>query len=263
MESKVKTAFGEREKYLREVLKGRASYLLKRYARGGPPYDPYHIADGMGVEVQECDLNGVDGFVEIVGGQYVASISKRIPVSRQRFTLGHELCHVLLMRRADDGKPLPLVRYRTKGAMPALHQDPQEEALCNFFAGELLMPSGEVSVRVNNRPVIPQTIFKLANTYKVSVQAAVVQLMKVMNRKEFGFVFWNLESLWPMPLWWYGLKTKQRAELQMLEGIASSGGDYMDLWETYAGRRQRVKILCSPTPERRFSIMVIAKSEGS
>jgi hypothetical protein len=119
------------------------------------------------------------------------------------------------------------------------------------------MPSSEVSTWVNNRPLIPQTIFKLANIYRVSTQAAVVQLMKVVKRKKFGFVFWNLESLWPMPLWWYGLKTTQRAELQMLESIAGSGEDYLDLWETYGGQRQRVKIQCSPTPERRFSIMVI------
>jgi hypothetical protein len=257
MESKVKAAFGEREKYLKEILKERASYLLKRYARGGPPYDPHHIADGMGVEVRECDLNGIDGFVEVVEGKYVASISKRINVARQRLTLGHELCHVLLMQRADDGKPLPLVRYRTKGKLPALHQDPQEEALCNHFAGELLMPSGEVSTRINNHPLTPRTVFKLANTYQVSTQAAIVQLLKVVNRKKFGFVFWNLESLWPMPLWWYGLKTTQRSELQMLESIAGSSEDYLDLWETFGGQRQRVKIRCSPTPERRFSMMVI------
>ncbi len=88
----------------------------------------------MGVEVRECDLKGIDGYVEVVGGKYVASISRRINPGRQRFTLGHELCHVVLMKQAEDGKPLPLVRYRTKGGLPGLHQDPQEEALCNYFA---------------------------------------------------------------------------------------------------------------------------------
>jgi len=257
MESKVSGAYGGRDRYLRETLKERAYFLLKQYGRGGPPYDPYRIAEGMGVEVEDCDLNGIDGFVEVVGGKYVASLSRRVSAYRRRFTLAHELCHVLLMRRAEDGKPLPLVRYRTSGASPYLHQDPQEESLCNYFAGELLAPSEEVRAYTFNKPVTPKTIYKVASRYLLSTQAAALQVMGVNNRKKLGCAFWNLESLWPMPLWWYGLKTECRSELQLLEGAVSSRQDFFERWESFNGQRRPVVVRSSPTPECRYSMMVI------
>ena len=43
---------------LKEELRKRAEALLRKYAPGGPPHDPYLIAEKLSVEVQETDLPG-------------------------------------------------------------------------------------------------------------------------------------------------------------------------------------------------------------
>jgi uncharacterized protein DUF955 len=113
---------------------------------------------------------------------------------------GHELCHVWLMRQAEDGHPAPLVRYRNTQNLPGLHQDPLEEYLCNFFAGELLIPSGELQDRFKNKVVGPTSVFKLANEFFVSPQTAAIQLSNAMPGTLVACCLWNLESLWPLPM---------------------------------------------------------------
>lgn len=246
----------ERDKFLRETLKARAKTLLAKYTDGRPPYNPFKVAEGMGVVVKMRYLSGLDGYVEVVDGRYVATINQRPNEGRQRFTLAHELCHVLLMQRAEAGMPLPLIRYRTKGVVSGLHQDPQEERLCNYFAGELLIPSDELRPHFLNQPVTPSAIWGFAKMYDVSAQAAAVQIMRVSRRKTVCCAMWSLESLWPLPIWWCGLKTADRQELQLLEGIVGKA-DAAEVWESYGGEKRSVKVSSSASPELRYSLMVI------
>lgn len=242
---------------LRMELKNRADLLRRKYAPPGPPYDVLSIADGMGVDVEFASLKGIDGYVETMERNYRAVISTESIEARQRFTLGHELCHVLLMRRAEEGTPVPLVRYRSNGSLPGLHQDPIEESLCNFFAGELLAPTHEIDVRINQQAVTPQTILNIAADYKISMQAAAVKATQVLGSRRTACSLWNLQTLWPVPVWWAGLETTCRIELERLECLVSEKAELRDCWDSYNGKNKSVRIQVAPTQELKYALVLI------
>src|ERR1700761_2741099 len=84
------------------------------------PYDPYQLAEYLRVTIQQIDSKGVDGYVECRGNDYRVFLSSHAPEVRRRFTLSHELAHVLFMRTAKKGglKDSYLIRYRRNG-LPA------------------------------------------------------------------------------------------------------------------------------------------------
>jgi hypothetical protein len=260
MKTQVVSVSTEYHERLRAALRRHARELLRKYTPEGPPYDPYLVAQGIGVDVRDTELAGIEGFIETINGRYVASISTGANETRRRFTLAHELCHVLLMRTAEDGKPVNLIRFRANGNLPGLHQDPVEESLCNYFAGELLMPSDEISRRLLGREVVPATILDFAREYDVSQHAAAIQIVRVLKDKLIACSFWNLQSLWPLPLWWTGFRTQYQSELRRLEGLAESRCDVVEVWDSYGGRRQRVTVMVTPTPAKRYAMIVVAKS---
>jgi Zn-dependent peptidase ImmA (M78 family) len=53
---------------------------------------------------------------------------------------------------------LNLVRFRAQKWAELLHQDPIEEALCNAFAAELLMPAEHVDKKLLGSKLCPKKI---------------------------------------------------------------------------------------------------------
>lgn len=245
---------------LKEELRRRAQLLLCKYAPAGPPYNPYLIAEKLGVQVQESDLPGHDGCVEVVDGQYIATISSRARSTRQRFTLAHELGHVLLMRQAKDGKPVNLKRYRSSQPSVGLHQDPFEETLCNCFAGELLMPLSEVRATLTGT-VDPQTVWALAEKFNVSTQVAAGQIIRGLGGRQYACSLWSLDALWPLPLWWTGLKSAYRADQEYLESLVQERTELIQLCESYGNKKLSVVIKITPTPELRYAMLVMMPSK--
>ena len=244
---------------LKKALRSCAQNLLQQYGSDGPPYDPHRIAKVLKVDVHETRLAGVEGYVETIDSKYVATISTDAAETRRRFTLAHELCHVVLMRKAERGTPVRLIRFRSNGTLPGLHQDPVEESLCNYFAAELLMPSDEIRLRLAVHPIDPMTIMDIANAYNVSIQSAAIQTVSVLKDRLIACSFWNLDSLWPLPIWWTGLKTNQEDEIRKLEKLAETRSEQVEIWSAYAGRKRSVKIEVTPTPAMHFAMMLIKK----
>lgn len=81
--------------------------------------------------------------------------------TRGRFTLAHEIGHVVVAKMA--GK---------QGAFYLNGCSPEEERLANLFATELLMPEGEVRQAVDEG----LTLEELAEFFEVSKQAAKIRL---------------------------------------------------------------------------------------
>ena len=138
---------------------------------GVPPYDPKVAAELLHVKVEYSPLKGLDGNEERRQSGWCAVISNQASSTRQRFTLAHELCHVLLMRDAAQGISVPFVRYRTTGVASSFHQDPQEEALCNAFAAEFLMPRDSLRKVLAKSRFDTNLVFRVAERFQVSIQA--------------------------------------------------------------------------------------------
>ena len=259
MTTQIRSVSTQYHNSLKKALMACAVDLLRKYAPEGPPYDPFVIAQRLHVEVREMELAGIEGYIEIENGQYVASVSTSGPETRRRFTLAHELCHVLLMRKVDNGESVKLIRFLANGNLPGLHQDPVEESLCNYFAAELLMPSDEIRQRLLDQQIEPEAIFDIAKTYDVSTQSAAIQIVRVMRDRLICCSLWNLDSLWPLPVWWTGFKTTHQNEVRRLETLAERESDHLEVWQSYGGRRRPVEIRITTTPANRFAMMLIRK----
>ena len=59
-------------------------------------------------------------------------VNKKLPQSRLRFTIAHEICHTIFYEIVPE---LKFVCHRT---------DPTEERLCDFGAAALLMPKDDI-----------------------------------------------------------------------------------------------------------------------
>lgn len=167
----------------------RARTLLGEQNVTRAPVDVHLIAKRLGVTVrEEASDSEVSGALFREGSKAIIGVNASHAMIRKRFTIAHELGHLLLHddhARIDHSYPevaetprLRLTALRSKLSGEA--SDPREiEA--NRFAAALLMPVHllERSLRNQRLPLNEGDIGKLATTFKVSVQAMNFRLMNL------------------------------------------------------------------------------------
>jgi hypothetical protein len=132
-----------------------------------PHIDIFEAARRAAVDTIEFAPILSDGRIENTPGYTRVTLKSRASRERQRFTLAHELGHVLL----DD--PSVAVQVRR------LHPDLDDvERLCEVFAAEVLMPREWVRTVFQPLPQGFNTLGMLARRAGVSMSAALVQLVK-------------------------------------------------------------------------------------
>lgn len=103
------------------------------------------------------------GLFLLPGGEMVIKLNTASPRSRKRFTLAHEVAHLLL------------------GTVPAqrseCHNDPELERACDTIAAELLMPTEDATgfVKSLGQPS-PEKLKTIAARYSVSLQTAAIRV---------------------------------------------------------------------------------------
>ncbi len=173
-----------------------AREVLAHYGVGHrPQIDPWMLADALGVPV--FDSNRLeDGCVTWVDGRPIVMLALGAPLERRRFTLAHELGHVLL--RTDQ-----LASPTLLATQNAFHS---EEILCDALAGALLMPRAWVSGSFRRTPHSLSVVQTLARTAGVSLSAALVRLREIHHwqrtllqwRADKGSWIYDAEAgIWP------------------------------------------------------------------
>lgn len=108
------------------------------------------------------------------GGGGIIGVNSEHSKTRQRFTIAHEIGHLLL--HADEGFHIDEKRPLRRDAVSSQATDPQEME-ANQFAAELLMPevlvraSVEALVQGDDEMSFEEAIDKLARNYRVSTLA--------------------------------------------------------------------------------------------
>lgn len=102
-----------------------------------------------------------DGFCEIVDNMAFIILSSK-GFERNRFTLAHELGHLIL--KFPDG-----------------FSDDQKEDFCNCFASNLLLPKEAIDLEIgdNRNNVSLKEVLLIAREYKVSLQAVIMRLKEL------------------------------------------------------------------------------------
>ena len=134
-----------------------------------PPMDVERIANaaaGAVVRLVE-DPTILDGALEPFGGEWVIRLNPKKSQARKRFTLCHEVGHIIL-------KTTSLWRVLTR--YPHEMQEMLEERLCDLIAVELLIPPIHLSKLAKELDPGYQSIKRLADSFQASTQSMEIQI---------------------------------------------------------------------------------------
>jgi hypothetical protein len=135
-----------------------------------PPIDVDLLAKRLGVlEIAGAHLVE-DGRLERANGETRILIRRGVGTGRRRFTIAHELGHLLLAEGAND-----LIARRARMAVG------REERFCDQFAAALLLPRDWLRIRYGQRPRRLAVVRELAAGAKSSLAAAVIRLDEVLG----------------------------------------------------------------------------------
>jgi Zn-dependent peptidase ImmA (M78 family) len=153
----------------REAARG----ILKEHGVASAPVPVERIARQLGVRVQYAPLdNDLSGMAHIREGVVIVGVNSLHAPNRQRFTLAHELGHVVLHREIlEDNVHVDRVLLRDRDSSAGLYR---EEIEANAFASELLMPAEFLDAMLGGRQVImddDEEISTLAKKFRVSESA--------------------------------------------------------------------------------------------
>jgi hypothetical protein len=134
---------------------------------GPPPVDLEALAGALGVEaIRYTDLTE-DGRTTWVDGRPHVDLRSDRPATRTRFTLAHEIGHILI--DADES-----VAHRTHGLA---HND--IETLCDWIAASILMPREWVASYARRERYTLSLLRVVAHQANVSLAAASVRMAEV------------------------------------------------------------------------------------
>ena len=172
-----------RPRYLR--IEKLVNALLEKHRLIEPPIPIEVVVRATeGVTVRYSDLKEISGLVIRKDGMSVIGVNRAHSAVRRRFTLAHELAHVLL----HEGKELRYdadFRFNLRSELSSTGSD-VEEIEANFFAASILMPkkfldSDQRTLTIELEDA--KAIQELAKLYMVSAQAMSVRLLNLYGRQ--------------------------------------------------------------------------------
>jgi Zn-dependent peptidase ImmA (M78 family) len=179
-----------RFKKVQASIEQRAAQVLQEAGVLKAPVDLERVAEYLkvGVHVEPLE-HKVSGVLMVKSGERHALVNATHPASRQRFSLAHELGHLVLHDSAKDRLfvDTSMRMYQRVGAAgnenyasPDSTTTPHEEREANRFASALLMPAGLVAEESADLDLAEETaVATLARRFAVSEQAMSIRLQQL------------------------------------------------------------------------------------
>lgn len=147
--------------------------LLWSYGVDAPEHiDLEAIANAHGAEVRIRPLGGCDARLVVSGERAVISLNTSSSDGRRRFSLAHELAHLICDRKSGS------FLCAKDDIGPQNAESRSVESAANGYASQLLLPSFLVDPWIAERPVNFTTVKALADAFRVSATAAAIKLVK-------------------------------------------------------------------------------------
>ena len=108
-----------------------------------PPIDIEGIAKSLGLEIAYEPMLCNGYLEEIDENKYVIKVNKRSSKQRQRFTITHELTH-LVINLGGLYKIMSILKDILPEEERFVHNSHNQEKICNFISGSLLIPPSPV-----------------------------------------------------------------------------------------------------------------------
>ncbi len=183
------------------------------------PKGPEAVAARIGVEVCSKPLTGCAGWCIQNNNIARISINSTMPSVRQRFTLAHELAHLLLGSKSE-----------VQSDADFFGSNEGEEKAADRVAAEMLLPKKEVQRIATAPPVDAATIRKLANKANVSpvmVACRVAELAQPLGLINAAVVNFNGDKIA-----WIGSKTltvpHEKARTLLRHAREATGGTFQE-----------------------------------
>lgn len=178
-------AYAERRDRLRDEARNEARRIVRKHQITDPPVHVEQLAEALGAEIARHRFEGPEsGFALRDGTRWIIGVNVQTSRRRQRFTIAHELGHLLL----HEGRPLTVdqavLRIDLRNEVSSMATDDQE-IQANTFAATLLMPEEIVLayatnvVRMNGEITRDDLISELARTFDVSSEAMGYRLINL------------------------------------------------------------------------------------
>jgi hypothetical protein len=179
------------------------------------------LARKLGVtRIIEQRLPFEGGLFQLADGEMVIKLNSESSFVRRRFTLAHEIAHLLL-------NTVPAHRGANR-------TDEDLERTCDLIAAELLMPAEEATnyIRGLGSPS-PENLKTIASMFTVSLQTAAIRVHNGLKLWKCGIGMWSLSPRMKT-LWFVGPKRwdSVQPDVSLLERATSSGTSFhtKDLW---------------------------------
>ena len=137
---------------------------------GGPPFDPIALANFVNVTVRPSD-SVQDARTSATAEGPVIEFNPSRPRRRVRFSIAHELAHMLFPDWADE----PRHRFSKQETSPSQWQ---LETLCNLAASEFLMPLGSFQ-ELREEPIDIHMLLRLREHFEVSTEAMLLRVVRL------------------------------------------------------------------------------------
>jgi len=168
----------------KKKIRGLVRHILKEAGVTEAPVPVEHLVRAQGAELrmqglEVPDSSNISGFLYREHGKAIIGVNAAHHPNRQRFTVAHELGH-LLLHGAADGIRVDDVHvdrsFHLRSQLSSEGTDPAERE-ANFFAAELLMPEHFLRAEALSFDLVDDAAAKdLAKRYGVSVQAMMIRL---------------------------------------------------------------------------------------
>jgi Zn-dependent peptidase ImmA (M78 family) len=169
-----------------------AAELLVRFDVRNPPVPVDRIAKGLGAQVRFSPLDKeLSGMIYVSGDTPIIGVNSLHRPNRQRFTIAHEIGHLVLHREYILGKvhvdrdfPVQFAGLNRDAISATGLDDIEIEA--NQFAAELLMPAALLVQALASKPFDIDDegpLEELAKKFRVSEQALQYRIRNLSVRK--------------------------------------------------------------------------------
>ena len=156
------------------------SCLIKERGHAKPPFRPEELANLRGLtKILKADLGNVSAVLLRFASGGVIKVNQRDNQMRQNFSCMHEIAHDILheLKLQLDTN---YIQYRTANPQaPAREVSKARERICEAVAAELIMPEPVFRKYLLGFGVSVHSIERLANIFRVSVQAAAIRIAEV------------------------------------------------------------------------------------
>ena len=137
------------------------------------PVDVENMARALGIRLRKSNLkSSISGMIERQGdNEYIITVNENHPLTRQRFTIAHEIGHFIYHKGKMDSPITDNIMYRAENN---LEIGRKEESQANSFAANVLMPEPLVRKLVEKHG--KKNIDAIADELGVSRQAMKIRI---------------------------------------------------------------------------------------